>query len=216
MLDLVIRGGDVVTPQGVGRWDVAVQGERIVAVGLPDPRVEAGRVLDATGKLVVPGGIEPHTHLAHFVSMHPEGNLHTLGPEEDTRRMGFGGTTTHVDSCFVRPGTDTPQALETRGARWKGSSYPDYSSHVALGGQLPIKLFDQIPEAIQAGFPSFKVFTVGVLPPHPKRHPYRLDFGRIQLATEKRAAHDGLMAVHAEDHDLVQFMSRKFRGAKQT
>src|SRR2546425_1278180 len=210
MLDLVIRGGDVVTPQGVGRWDVAVQGERIVAVGLPDPRVEAGRVLDATGKLVVPGGIEPHTHLAHFISMHPEDNLHTLGPEEDTRGMVFGGTTTHVDFCFVRPGTDIPQALETRGARWKGNSYTDYSFHVALQGQLPIKLFDQIPEAIQAGFPSFKVFTVEVLPPHPKRHPYRLDFGRIQLAMEKVAAHDGIMAVHAEDHDLVQFMYEKY------
>src|SRR5437870_4411642 len=138
MLDLVIRGGDVVTPQGVGRWDVAVQGERIVAVGLPDPRVEAGRVLDATGKLVVPGGIEPHTHLAHFISMHPEDNLHTLGPEEDTRGMVFGGTTTHVDFCFVRPGTDIPHAIETRAARWKGNSYADYSFHVALKVLLPL------------------------------------------------------------------------------
>src|SRR2546429_9988575 len=92
MLDLVIRGGDVVTPQGVGRWDVAVQGERIVAVGLPSERWEAGRVIDATGKIVVPGGVEPHTHLAHFVSMHPEENLHTLGPEEGTRGVVFRGS----------------------------------------------------------------------------------------------------------------------------
>src|SRR2546430_13723947 len=209
MLDLVIRGGDVVTPQGVGRWDVAVQGERIVAVGLPDPRVEAGRVIGATGKLVVPGGIEPHTHLAHFISMHPEDNLHTLGPEEDTRGMVFGGTTTHVDFCFVRPGTDIPQALETRGARWKGNSYTDYSFHVALQGQLPIKLFDQIPEAIQAGLPSFKVFTVEVLPPHPKRHPYRLHLRALQPPTVKVAAHGGIMAVRAEDHDHVQVMYEK-------
>src|SRR5207247_600413 len=151
MLDLVIRGGDVVTPQGVGRWDVAVQGERMVAVGLPDPETLAGRVLDATGKIVVPGGVEPHTHLAHFISMHPEDNLHTLGPEEDTRGMVFGGTTTHVDFCFVRPGTDIPQAIETRAARWKGNSYADYSFHVALQGQLPLALFDQIPGATGAG-----------------------------------------------------------------
>src|SRR5437016_14353457 len=95
MLDLVIRGGDVVTPQGVGRWAVAVQKKRIVAVGLPDPRVEAGRVLDATGNLVVPGGSEPHAHLAHFISMHPEDNLRTLCPDEDTRGRGFGGTPSH-------------------------------------------------------------------------------------------------------------------------
>src|SRR2546428_6862711 len=101
MLDLVIRGGDVVTPQGVGRWDVAVQGERIVAVGLHDPRTEAGRVIDAAGKIVVPGGIEPHTHLPHFISMHPEDNPPTLGPEGDTRRMVFGGPTTPPDCSFL-------------------------------------------------------------------------------------------------------------------
>ena len=216
MLDLVIRGGDVVTPQGVGRWDVAIEGERIVALGLPELGLEAGRVIDATGKIVVPGGIEPHTHLAHFISMQPEENLHTLGPEEDTRGMVFGGTTTHVDFCFVRPGTDVQQVIESRAARWKGNSYADYSFHVTLQGQLPLKVFDQIPEAIQAGFPSFKVFTVDVLPPHPKRHPYRLDFGRIQLAMEKVAPHGGIMAVHAEDQDIVQFMYEKFREEKQT
>src|SRR5213594_2993581 len=171
MLDLVIRGGDVVTPQGVGRWDVAIEGERIVALGLPEHGLQAGRVIDASGRIVVPGGIEQHTHLAHFISMQPEENLSTLGPEEDTRGMVFGGTTTHVDFCFVRPGTDVQQVIETRAARWKGNSYADYSFHVALQGQLPLKVFDQIPEAIQAGFPSFKVFTVDVLPPHPKRIP---------------------------------------------
>jgi len=75
MLDLVIRGGDVVTPQGVGRWDVAIEGERIVALGLPEHGFQAGRVIDASGKIVVPGGVEPHTHLAHFISMQPEENL---------------------------------------------------------------------------------------------------------------------------------------------
>src|SRR5439155_904490 len=136
MLDLLIRGGDVVTAQGVGRWDVAVEGERIVALGLPDGGLQAGRVIDASGKIVVPGGVEPHTHLAHFISMQPEENLHTLGPEDDTRGMVFGGTTTHVDFCFVRPGTDVQQVIETRAARWKGNSYTDYSFHVTLQGQL--------------------------------------------------------------------------------
>src|SRR5215471_21016323 len=134
MLDLIIRGGDVVTPQGVGKWDVAVKGERIVAVGLPEAGVEAGRVIDATGKVVVPGGIEPHTHLAHFIAMQPEANEFTLGPEEDTRGMVHGGTTTHVDFCFVRPGLDIAKAIEQRVARWKGNSYADYAFHVCLQG----------------------------------------------------------------------------------
>ena len=216
MLDLAITGGQVVTPQGAGAWDIGVAGERIALLALPGTLPGAGRTIDARGKVVVPGGVEPHTHLAHFISMHPDENLHTLGPEDDTRGMVFGGTTTHVDFCFVRPGIGVQQAIEQRAARWKGNSYADYSFHVALQGQLPIPVFDQLRDAIAEGFPSFKVFTVEVLPPHPKRHPYRLDFGRIQLAMEQVAKHDGIMVVHAEDHDLVQFNYEKFREEKRT
>jgi dihydropyrimidinase len=125
--------------------------------------------------------------------------------------MAFGGTTTHVDFCFVRPGTDVATTIEQRAARWKGNAYVDYSFHVTLQGALPLKIFEQLPEAIQAGFPTFKVFTNDVLPPHPKRHSYRLDFGRIQLAMEKVASRGGLMVVHAEDNDVVQFMYEKLR-----
>lgn len=75
MLDLLIRGGQVVTPQGVGRWDIAVQAEQVAAVGMLGDLPEAGRVIDATGKIVVPGGVEPHTHLAHHISMQADENL---------------------------------------------------------------------------------------------------------------------------------------------
>src|SRR5438094_9238673 len=69
MLDLVIRGGDVVTPQGVGRWDVADQGVRIVAVGVLDLMGEAGRVLVATVTIDFAGGLQPNEHLSHFLSI---------------------------------------------------------------------------------------------------------------------------------------------------
>src|SRR5207247_11201188 len=108
----------------------------------------APELTDSTGSIVLSGRVEAHTHLDHFVSMHPEENLHTLEPEEDTRGMVFGGTSTHVDFCFVRPGTDIQQAIESRAARWKGNSYADYSFHAALQGQLPLRAFDRIPEAI--------------------------------------------------------------------
>jgi dihydropyrimidinase len=211
MLDLIIRGGDVVTPAGVGKWTIGIEGERIATVGGDDPSLRAARIIDATGKIVVPGGIEPHAHLASLIGMHPEGRLFTLGPEEDTYGMAFGGVTTHIDFVFVHPATDIPTALARRLERWKDKSFIDYSFHIALGGALPFKVFDQMPEAIQEGFPSFKVFTNEVLPPHPKRLPFKLDFGRIGLAMERAAKHDGIMVVHAEDDDIVQFNYERFR-----
>src|SRR5207302_1281887 len=117
----------------------------------------------------------------------------------------------HVDFAFVRPDDDLPSAVERRAARWKGNSYTDYTFHITLAGPLPLKTFDAIPEAIQQGFPSFKVFTTDVLPPHPKRPSNRLDFGRLQYAMEKVAPRGGIMVVHAEDHDVVQFMYERFR-----
>ena len=60
MLDMLIKGGQVVTPSGVGNWDVGVEGERIVAVALPGVLPEEGAtVIDATGKIVVPAGWRP-------------------------------------------------------------------------------------------------------------------------------------------------------------
>ena len=212
MLDLVIRGGRVVTPQGVGSWDVGVQDGRIAVLGAPGTLpTEAARVIDATGLIVTPGGVEPHTHLAHAIMSHPESPSITLGPEEDTRGMACGGTTTHIDFCYVRPGSDIMPVLEQRAARWKGQSYVDYAFHITLAGALPLRVFEQIPEAIQQGHPSFKVFTTNILPPHPKRAGNRLDFGRIGFAMEKVAAHGGIMVVHGEDEDLVQFNYERFR-----
>jgi dihydropyrimidinase len=216
MLDLLIHGAQVVTPAAVGPWTIGIEDERIVFVGPDDRSLTAARIIAAEGLLAVPGGIEPHAHLASLVGMHPAGRLFTLGPEEDTRGMAFGGVTTHLDFVFVHPATDIPTALARRLARWKGNSHIDYSFHIALGGALPIRVFEQMAEAIQEGFPSFKVFTNEVLPPHPKRLPFKLDFGRIGHAMEQAARHGGIMVVHAEDDDLVQFNYEKFREAGLT
>jgi len=212
VLDLVIRGGQVITPQGVGRWDVGIEGEQIAVVAAAGTApTDAARVIDATALIVSPGGVEPHAHLAHAIMSHPDEPSATLGPEDDTQGMACGGTTTHIDFAFVRPGSDIQPVLEQRVARWKGNSYVDYAFHITLAGALPLRVFEQIPEAIQQGFPSFKVFTTNILPPHPRRAGNRIDFGRIHLAMEKVAAHGGIMVVHGEDEDLVQFNYERFR-----
>ena len=111
MLDLLIRGAEVVTPQGVGRWTIGIDGEQIAFVGPEEAGLEAARVIDCTGQIAVPGGIEPHAHLASLIGMRPEGRLFTLGPEEDTVGMAFGGTTTHIDFCFVHPATEDRKSV---------------------------------------------------------------------------------------------------------
>jgi dihydropyrimidinase len=76
---------------------------------------------------------------------------------------------------------------------------------------LPLAAFAEMREAIESGFPSFKVFTTDVLPPHPNRPSFRLDFGRIELAMREAARHGGLMVVHGEDDELVQTAYERFR-----
>jgi dihydropyrimidinase len=138
--------------------------------------------------------------------MRTESEMYTLGPEEDTVGMAFGGVTTHIDFCQVPPESTAEDALQKRLARWKGKSLIDYSFHVNfIGATTPIGAFEQVPELVQAGFPSFKVFTCNVLPPRPPRRNYKLDFGRIGRLMERVAAANGIMVVHAEDDDIVQF-----------
>jgi dihydropyrimidinase len=206
MLDLLVRGGRVVTPEAIGEFDIGVQDGRIATLSLPGAwPIEAQQVVDAAGRLVVPGGIEPHAHLAHYISMRTESEMYTLGPEEDTVGMAFGGVTTHIDFCQVYPGTTAQAALEQRLNRWKGQSLIDYAFHLNFMGATPIDAFEQVPELVQAGFASFKVFTCNVLPPVPPRRAYKMDFGRIGHLMQKVAAAGGIMVVHGEDDDLVQF-----------
>jgi dihydropyrimidinase len=211
MLSLIVRNGRVVTPDGDAVRDLGVDGETIAALAAPGTLAgEGARVVDATGMVVVPGGVDPHTHLAHAIMTRPDTPGLTLGPEDDTKGMAHGGTTTHIDFAFVRPGGQIQEVVEQRAARWKGNSHTDYAFHVTLCGALDLKVFESIPEAIRAGYPTFKVFTTNILPPHPRRHGNRLDFGRIGFAMEKVAPAGGLMVVHGEDEDLVQFNYERF------
>src|SRR5438132_13526692 len=113
MLDHVVRGGLVAGPDAIGNWDVGVLDRKIVSLTLADTApVDAHEIVDASGRLVVPGGIEPHAHLAHFISMRTESEMYTLGPEEDTVGMAFGGVTTHIDFAQIYPCTTAEQAIQ--------------------------------------------------------------------------------------------------------
>src|SRR6185436_12053757 len=134
MIDLVIRGGQVVTPDGVGLWDVAVEGERIAAIAAPDtlPR-EVGRLIDATGRLVIPGGIDPHVHTHWPIPAIGGGVTQSAPPSQVSRAAIQGGTTTLVDFAVWEPGMTIAKAIADKEQVWR-EGYTDYGLHVMLQG----------------------------------------------------------------------------------
>jgi dihydropyrimidinase len=207
MLDYIIRGGQVVTPGGVGPWDIGIRGEKIVALAEAGTLTDTvGRVIDAHGKIVVPGGIEPHAHVAAPIMGHA--GMETAPPEQVSRAALFGGTTTLVDFAIQGPGRDIVGAIEERNGRWKGNSYADYTYHCMLLGDISSQIIAQIPQVIAAGFPTFKVFTTNI---RPNVFDRMARLGHVAAVMEEVAANNGLMVVHAEDDDIVQFLYRRLQ-----
>jgi dihydropyrimidinase len=210
MLDLVIQGGVVVTPEDVGERDVGVQDGKIVAVTSPGALlIDAGRVIKAQGHIVLPGGIEPHAHIAIPVPEHWAGRpeVMTQPPEAASRAAAFGGVTTVIDFAGALdpvPGSD-PAArsilaeVESRRNVFRGHAYTDFAFHYILSGRVPPAIIGQIGEAVQEGCASFKIFTTfpGL----------RVPYGHLWTIFAEVAKHGGIMAVHAEEDDIVNYMT---------
>ena len=208
MLDTIIRGGEVVTPQGVVQCDVAIAGETIAALTAPGalPAESAGRVIDASGRIVMPGGIDPHVHL-HHVWIKPDGTaLTTAGPEQVGRAALYGGTTTFIDFAYWRDGVSALEAVEARDQDFVGKSPCDWAYHIMLHSEPPPEFAGQLAEAIQAGYPTLKIFTTNILPSRTGR---MIDFGDIWEAFQVLAKSGGLGVIHAEDNDIVMHMYAK-------
>src|SRR6478609_5858128 len=129
MVDLVVRGDTVVTPQGVGAYDIAIAGERIVAVAasgsLPVP--EGARIIDARGKIVMPGGIDPHVHCKWHLPA-PDGSAtETAPPDIVSKAAVHGGTTTIIDFTRASQGRTVRDAIEKREQDWAGHCACDYA-----------------------------------------------------------------------------------------
>jgi len=210
MLDLVIRGGTVITPNGAGPWDVAIANGRIVAVAAPEVLrdMQAARTLDATGKLVIPGGIDPHIHCSWLVNPGLEGTppVYSAGPEQVSRAALHGGTTTLIDFAVCQPGDSVEDALRRRDRDWKGVCHCDYAYHVMLQGSIAPATLEQLPEAIQAGYPTIKIFMTNIRPAVTGR---KIGLGDIWEIFKVAARHGGLAAIHAEEDDLVMHMYDK-------
>jgi dihydropyrimidinase len=208
MLDLIIRGGDVVTPQGVISCDVAIKGEAIAALAAPGTLAEgdALRMIAAEDKIVMPGGIDPHVHMQHPF-MVPDGSvLYTQGIDVVGKAALFGGTTTLIDFAYVTGERSVAESIAARDRDFAANSCCDWAYHLMLNTDPPPAQFDELAEAIAAGYPTIKIFTTNIWPHRTGR---MIDFGDIWETFKVLAKAGGLGVIHAEDNDIVMHMYAK-------
>ncbi len=200
MLDITLSGGTVVTPSGARVMDVHITDGVIAAVTLPGAEgFEAVQNIDTTGMIVVPGGVESHAHIGG--PRQPERS----GAEPVSKAAIFGGTTTVLDFATQVPGHDLLHAVDEAAERWKGQGYTDYAYHPIFGHRASETDINQIPELVQSGIPSFKIFTTSIRPPSPQMEDRQTDFGRLGSIMEQVASNGAILMVHSEDDEMVHY-----------
>jgi len=200
MYDRVIKGGTLVTAGGSFQTDLAIQGEKIKALG----RNLEGKIdVDAHGLLVLPGGIDPHVHL--------EMPTATTRTSEDwssgTMAAAFGGTTTVID--FVEPakGQTLLDAFEQRRSEAHDSASVDYGLHMTLT-QADENTLSQIPQAAAAGLTSFKLYTT-----YPG---FMLSDHELLQALNGIQKAGGLALVHCENDAIIQQRTAELLASRHT
>jgi dihydropyrimidinase len=193
--DLLISGGTVVTATGSRRADVAITGGRISAVepDLGGLRASVRETIDGTGRLVLPGAVDVHTHTRVATDSHPDRFF------QDSVAAAFGGTTTFL--AFNNPGTgSTPageRSLMTGVREWRvatdNDSTIDYGLSLAVSGRADDPIAE-LPATIEAGVATSKAFMV---------FDFRLPDERLFEAMRTMARHGGMLQVHCEDPILL-------------
>ncbi|MBI4784736.1 MAG: dihydropyrimidinase [Oscillatoriophycideae cyanobacterium NC_groundwater_1537_Pr4_S-0.65um_50_18] len=194
MEDVLIKGGRIVTAVDDYVADVLVRNGQIEAIARNIP-AEAAIVHDAAGLLVIPGGVDVHTHMEF-----PLGDAITCDTfETGTRSAAFGGTTTIVDFALQQKGETPKQALDRRLAVAQPKACVDYSFHIILTDITPDTLAE-LPDLIDRdGISSFKMFMAypGVL---------MVDDAGIFKAMRRVGNHGGMINIHAENGSVIQVL----------
>lgn len=189
--DTIIRNGVVVTATDTYVADVAIANGLIAAIGKDLPVQNASSILDARGKLVLPGGIDVHTHL----DMPFGGTMSADDFETGTRAAAFGGTTTLIDFAIQYKGQPLRQAFDTWMNKASAKAVCDYAFHCIVtdvsSGQLA-----EMNDLIHEGVTSFKLFMAypGV---------FMLDDGSIFKALQTTSLNGGLVCMHAENGSAI-------------
>ena len=207
MFDLIIRGDQVITSEGTGCWDVCIRGETIAAIAVPGTFGDdhASRVIDASGKIVIPGGVDPHIHSLWHIPALQEGGEPSLtdGPDVVSRAAIHGGTTSLLDFATWQHDRTVEETINIRTQDWSGKCHADYGYHLMLQGAIPPDVLPQVAEAIQDGYPSIKIFTTDITP---SRRGRKITYGHIWEIFKVLKREGGIGAIHAEDDEIVMHM----------
>ncbi|MEW5987189.1 MAG: dihydropyrimidinase [Chloroflexota bacterium] len=192
----LIKGGTVVTAADTYPADILVEGEKIALMGVNLP-AEGVKVIDATGKLILPGGIDVHTHLElPFFSTVSSDDFYT-----GHKAAAFGGTTSHIDFAIQRKGESLRQALDNWRAKAQGKAVLDYGLHIVITDPTEAALAE-IPWLVGEGVTTLKLFTAykGV---------YQIDDGSLFRIMRIAAEHGLLVMVHAENGDVLDTLIKE-------
>jgi len=190
--DLVVAGGTVVTPDGPRLADLSVAGGVVERIG-PDLPREGVEVIDATGLLVLPGVVDVHTHVRLSDPDHPDRF------ERDLRAAAHGGTTTVL--TFNNPGTGISEhgstsllrGLDEFRERTAGRAAVDHGLCAVVSAQQP-DAFDELPELIRRGVPTFKAFMV---------YDFAVADDDLPRLMRTAARHGGMLMLHCEDPAVI-------------
>ena len=197
-MDLVVKGGRVVTATESFRADIGVDGGKIVAIA-ENIAAEGARVVDATGKLVLPGAIDVHTHM----QLPFGGTVSADDFEGGTRAAAFGGVTTIIDFAIQSKGSGLAETVERRRAEADPKVCIDYSLHLAIT-DWNRNTRGEIREIIESGIPSFKLFMVY------RKEGWMVDDGALFGILSEVAKYGGLVGVHAENAFIIDALVEQF------
>ncbi|MFH1532809.1 MAG: dihydropyrimidinase [Pseudomonadota bacterium] len=190
--DIVIKGGDIVSSRGHTRADLGIIGEKIAAVG----RDLAGReTLDASGKLVLPGALDVHTHFQLPFC----GTVSADDFVSGSKAAALGGVTTFIDFAIQARPASVMDAIRARRAEADPKVCVDYGLHAGIT-QWNADRVREFPEIIDAGCPTFKMFMIY------KAQGWQSNDGDLFGAIREAKRYGGMVGVHAENHDLIELL----------
>ncbi|MGD8992328.1 MAG: dihydropyrimidinase [Desulfobacterales bacterium] len=192
-MSVLFKGGTIVNATGRYVADVFADGDKIKAIGtdLDNP---ADEVVDAKGLYVLPGAIDPHTH----ISMPFMGTYAQDDYESGTIAAACGGVTCVVDFDLQQKGETLLEAIDRKKALAEGKAVVDYSLHPAVMDPRP-EVIEEVKAACQDyGTPSFKIFMV---------YDFRVDDATMVKLLEQTKKHGGLVQVHAENVHIIDHMN---------